>query len=130
MKNQNCFTDPNLRARDSIVTLHFLNERANRSLNAGYTKQKWIVFCETLLSMGFHLKLYEAKQTNSKYITVCRQGSKKSYKVRFSNHAPAKQKELLKDCDFFVGVTNFQTTTMYDALHAVYTHYKDELLKE
>jgi len=50
-----------------IVTKEFLNERAKRSVEAGYPKQKWIEFCEMLLNIdcGFELHLKEAKTTVS-----------------------------------------------------------------
>lgn len=96
-------------------------ELLQSKISAKYGKQKWIIFCETLLNEGYTLYLYEAKKTFSKYITVCKNG--KQFKVRFSNHKPAFSKEKENDSDFYVGVSNFGTTTTEDALRAVKKFY-------
>ena len=113
------------------VTLEFLQERAERSMAAGYTKQKWIEFCETLLAEGYEIRLYEARQTVSKYVTVSRDGH--SFKVRFSNHKPIARREDAGDRDFFVGVANRKTTTTAQALEAVrwfFYQKRSEIFKE
>jgi len=102
------------------ISYKFLKTR----INPNYPKQKWITFCETLLSKGYSLFLYEAKETVSKYITVKKNG--KSCKVRFSNHRPAFSKEMNKDCDFFVGVTNFGWSTTEQVLKSVYRYVEGE----
>lgn len=89
----------------------------------GFPKQKWVKFCEILLSEGYELSLYEARRTVSKYVTVGRKGAK-PFKVRFSNHRPIAQREDAGDCDFFVGVTNRTVTTTTQALAAVRAHFK------
>lgn len=110
--------------RNIKIDQDILNERAQRSIKAGYPKQKWIEFCETLLAEGYVLSLYEAKYTASKYITIKK--GKKSFKVRFSNHRPNWQKEQMNDCDFFVGVSNNTVTTTVQALEAVHKYMEDE----
>lgn len=87
-----------------------------------YGKAKWIEFAEDLLHNGYKVSLYEAKTTFSKYLTI-EKGNKK-FKVRFSNHRPNINKELENDCDFFVGVTNFEVHTTKDALNAVRNYFK------
>lgn len=99
-----------------------LQDRAQRSVSAGYAKQKWITFCEDLIGQGYKINLYEAKTTFSKYVTVMKGG--KEYKVRFSNHKPNRSKELGGDCDFFVGVTNTGVRTTDDAMEAVRKYFK------
>ncbi len=108
-----------MKANNINVNLNFLSSRAEMAMAKGYSKQKWIIFCEVLLAEGFVLRLYEARKTFSKYITVKRGKRGPDYKVRFSNHRPIKAREARKDCDFFVGVSNFGTTTTEQALVAV-----------
>lgn len=113
---------PSAQKHKGAITLELLETRTARSVNAGYSKQKWIEFCETLIAQGFHLHLYEAKHTESKYITVKKAGV--SYIVRFSAHKPNKEKEATGDCDFFVGVTHLGVTTTKNALDAVYHFFQ------
>lgn len=101
------------KATNKRVTKDFLLSRISEQ----YGKQKWISFCESLLEEGYEVYLYEARKTFSKYITV-KKGDK-SFKVRFSNHKPIYHREVNKDCDFFVGVTNLGVTTTANALEAV-----------
>ena len=105
------------KATNIAVTLDFLKQRSDRAVASGYEKQKWVTFCETLIARGFHLSIYEARKTVSKYITVSKSG--RHFKVRFSNHKPIKGRELSGDCDFFVGWTHTGKRTTEDALVAV-----------
>lgn len=83
----------------------------------GFSKPKWIEFCEAFIDEGgVTLKLYEARQTASKYISVIY--NKKTFKVRYSNHKPIKYRELNQDCDFFVGVNHTAVTTTIQAIEA------------
>ncbi len=109
------------KATNCPVTHELLEARYERSRIKGYSKQKWIVFCEAMLAMGFHVTLYEARRTFSKYITVSSSG--RFYKVRFSNHRPIRAREEANDCDFFVGVCNHTTTTTDDAIAAVKEYF-------
>lgn len=104
------------------VTVKYISNRAAAYKNAGYPKAKWMEFCEVLLKDEYSLILHEAKQTNSKYITVCKDG--KTFKVRFSNHKPILERELRGDCDYFVGVTNLRTTNTAMALEAVKKYFE------
>lgn len=89
-------------------------------------KQKWVMFCEYFLVRGYSLRLYEAKKTVSKYITLHKPKSgKRRYKVRFSNHRPIRDREVEKDCDFFVGVTHLGVSTARDAAIAVRKFFND-----
>lgn len=106
-----------MKVKNKKVTTELLETKISKS----YGKQKWIIFCETLLKEGYTLYLYEANKTFSKYITVRKDN--KSFKVRFSNHKPAKDKEFYNDSDFYVGVSNFGTTTTEDALKAVKKYF-------
>lgn len=102
------------------INQDFLDHRASLSTKRNFPKQKWIIFCEAMLDEGYEVYLYEAKTTVSKYITVV--GGSKSFKVRFSNHKPNKQKEIFKDCDFFVGMTHLGVSTYNHAINAVHFH--------
>ena len=107
------------KANNHYITQSYLDKKVSKI----YGKAKWIIFAEKLLKQGYKIRLYEAKWTFSKYLTV--EKDDKKFKVRFSNHKPAREKELNNDCDFFVGVTNLQVTTTEDALKAVYNYFND-----
>ena len=107
----------NMKVKHKKVTPELLKSKISKE----YGKAKWIIFCEILLQEGYTLFLYEATKTFSKYITVCKKG--KCFKVRFSNHKPAFEKENSNDSDFYVGVTNFGITTYEDALRAVKKYF-------
>lgn len=109
------------KARNLIITKEFLEFRAERSISAGYSKQKWVEFCEKLLEYNYELSLYEAKETVSKYVTVRKHN--KEFLVRFSNHKPNRSRESNGDCDFFVGRTHTGVRTTIDALNAVYNYF-------
>lgn len=105
------------KATHKKITAGYLQGRAEGCYKKGYPVPKWITFCQTLMSEGYEIVLYEARQTVSKYVTV--QRGAKRYKVRFSNHKPIERRELAGDCDFFVGVTHHSVTTTEQALVAV-----------
>lgn len=109
------------KARNWRITESFLEERTRLSFSFGYPKQKWITFCEALISKGYKLWLYEAKSTVSKYITIGK--DKRRFKVRFSNHKPNSYMEKVNDCDFYVGISNSKVTTTEDALKAVFEFF-------
>jgi len=102
------------KATNRKVSPEFLKHRQNRA--KGFPKAKWIEFCEICMDSGCVVELYEARKTYSKYVSVIKNG--KTFKVRFSNHAPIKTREERGDCDFFVGHTNFRITTTDDAIKA------------
>lgn len=104
------------KATHLLVTKPFLEGRTQRALMGGYSKQKWISFCEAVMALGLTVHLYEARATASKYVTVSDKG--RAFKVRFSNHRPIKAREAAGDCDFFVGVCNSVTTNTGQALSA------------
>lgn len=110
-----------VKARDVVLTQDFLDKRTNWAAERGYSKAKWVAFSEVLLNAGFHVTLYEARKTLSKYLTISDGNS--SFKVRFSNHRPNKGRELGGDCDFFVGVTHTGVRTTDDAIEAVARHF-------
>lgn len=113
------------KACNRILDQGYLTGRKEGLIAAGYEDTpKWITFCETLLTDGYTLSLYEAKKTYSKYITVIR--GQKQFKVRFSNHKPILYRELRGDCDFFVGVTNLKTTNTAMALAAVRSFFQGQ----
>jgi hypothetical protein len=109
------------KATNKKLTVGYLKGRAEGCMAKGFKKQKWVEFCETLMTRGFELELYEARRTVSKYILVKRES--KTFRVRFSNHKPISERELAGDCDFFVGITHTGTRTTADALKAVDTFF-------
>lgn len=107
----------NAKQVNTEVTEEFLTARYQRAKRKGFNEMaKWISFCKVMLHYGLTVNLYEAKKTKSKYLTVS--DGKRSYKVRFSDHKPIEQKEKNKDCDFFVGISNFKVTTTDMAISA------------
>jgi hypothetical protein len=113
-----------MKANNNVITKNLLQNREIACVSKGYHKQKWVVFCESLMSKGFTLKLYEARKTVSKYITVTHPGiPSKSFKVRFSNHKPLKHKEQMNDCDFFVGISNTKVTNTEMALQETLKYF-------
>ncbi len=101
-----------------FVTFREIKQRMARAIGMGYEPQKWLLFCEEMLKIGYKVSVYEVQNTYSKYVRVYGPGDT-SYQVRFSNHKPSYRRELNGDCDFFVGVTHtgVRTTTM--AVNAV-----------
>lgn len=110
------------KAKNLTLTLDYLAARTFRNLTMGYAKPKWILFCETMIKRGLEVRLYEAKMTASKYVTVSGPGAK-PFKVRFSNHKPIAAREANGDCDFFVGVTHRDITTTSQAVRATLKHF-------
>lgn len=97
-----------MKATHWTITKKFLDYKTPK--RSDFKKPKWVEFCEYFINYpGVVLKLYEARQTHSKYITIAYQGQE--FKVRFSDHKPRKSSERKKDCDFFVGVNNQSVTT-------------------
>lgn len=115
------------KANNRVVNQDFLDHRVKMAIDAGYTKQKWVEFCEEMLRQGFTVRLYEARRTVSKYITVSRPDDhSRSFKVRFSNHKPIKYRETAGDCDFFVGRTHLGVTTTQQAIEATVDYFRKE----
>lgn len=111
-----------MKASNLIVTEQYLSDRADRLTRIGYSTPKWINFCELMLQAGLKVKLYEARRTVSKYVTVSNNCGKE-FKVRFSNHKPIKAREVGEDCDFFVGVTNLSVTNTNQATKATLAYF-------
>ena len=105
------------KAKNKILTAGYLKGRVEGLAAKGWSKSKWIYFCEEVMRLGFTVELYEARQTKSKYCTVRRDG--KAFKVRFSDHKPIYQREMNNDCDFFVGYTHTGIRNTHDAVNAV-----------
>lgn len=106
------------KATNLEIVQSYLNERKKALINGGYPVSQWIIFSEYFLERGYSVNLYEARQTVSKYVTVSHMDNNLQFKVRFSNHAPIRRREEAGDCDFFVGRTNFKTTTTAMAIMA------------
>ena len=97
------------------MTLKKIDQRI-KNYPPEYPTPKYMLFIKQALEAGLKVTLHEALTTRSKYVYVYNKG--KCFKVRFSNHAPALYKELVKDCDFFVGVSNSGVTTTGQAWKA------------
>lgn len=104
------------KVRGSVIDADFLAARHQQAALYGYPKAKWIEFAETMLRCGYSVWLYEARETVSKYIVVGHGDLR--FKVRFSNHRPARWREEAGDCDFFVGRSHHGVTTTAEAVIA------------
>ena len=109
-----------MKATNLRVTHEYLMRRDDDLKSRGYPTPKWIAFCRHFLDLGLRVRLYEARRSVSKYVTLERgkKARRKTFKVRFSNHRPIRFREEKGDCDFFVGVCNRQTTTTEQAIEA------------
>jgi hypothetical protein len=115
-----------MKCSNKKLDLKWLEKRASRAIQQGFSKQKWIEFSEKFCKEGYELTLYEARKTKSKYITLRRYG--KEFKVRFSDHMPSKVRELNGDCDFFVGRTHTGIRSTQDAIKATRKFFKESYL--
>lgn len=88
------------RSVNRIVTYEFLDKRIG---SGKYGISAWIKYCTFMLNRGYKVELYEAKETVSKYITVY-SGHDLSFKVRFSDHPPSKQRMVESDVKMVVGI--------------------------
>lgn len=101
-----------------------IEELEKRYEGSSYPFPKYLLFLRYVFDLHrFGLTLYDAHTTNSKYVTV-RQGDKKPYKIRWSDHKPRPDRELAGNCDFFVGHTNTRITTTRQAYYAMLEHFK------
>lgn len=103
------------RAVHRIVTAEFLSKRVG---SGKYGRSVWIRYCDYMLAQGYHVELYEAQETVSKYITV-HAGGDLSFKVRFSDHPPSRLRMLESDVKMCVGYsTDGNRYTLDDAIAA------------
>lgn len=58
------------KAYNQYITEDFLKRREN----VDKPIQKWILFCRYFMSKGYKIRLYEARKTVSKYITLIKDG--------------------------------------------------------
>ncbi len=84
---------------------------------------EWAEFCRAMMADGFRLYVYKARRSESRYITVTRKNDPRAFRVRFSDHPPLVWREEAGDCDFFVGRSNFQHTTAWQARDAIHGHF-------
>lgn len=74
---------------------------------ARYETPKYLLFMKWAIENKYLVKLYRCGV--SKYIFLIKDND--VIKIRFSNHKPIKWRELEEDCDYYVGISNLQTTT-------------------
>lgn len=78
---------------------------------------KYMTFVESLIHCGFLVKVYQARV--SKYVFVKKDGE--ITKIRFSNHKPRLDRETEEDCDYYVGISNFQTSKTEEVVKKILT---------
>lgn len=105
-----------------MVDMRFVGKRKAMATGIGFSTPKYVEFIEEMLKLGYKVKLHEAYETRSKYVTVYG-GHDLEFKVRFSNHAPIRARELAGDCNFFVGVTHTGTRTTGMAISATKEYF-------
>lgn len=92
------------------------------STRTGSNSPQWIRFVRYFIDKDFYLEI-RIVDSGSKYIYIKQKGKKKSrarsFKVRFSNHPPPKNKEFMKYCNFVVGpYHDTKVNSMMDAVKA------------
>jgi hypothetical protein len=87
-----------------------------------YPTPKYLLFIRNAIDAGLEVGLHRAVTTRSKYVFVYH--GQQRYKVRFSDHKPAYEREQAGDCDFFVGVANKTVTTTEQAWNATMRHFQ------
>jgi len=92
-------------------------EKANKN----YPIPKWIKFCDTMLDLGFVVRLHKSNTTRSKYVYIEKDG--KVTKIRFSNHKPARNQEEINDSDFYVGVSHKDCITTEKVIEKIKNLY-------
>lgn len=80
-----------------------------------YLTPKYLIFVKTMVEHGWLVKIYMARV--SKYIFVIK--GEDIFKIRFSNHKPIYHKELEEDCDFYVGISHKQVSTIEKILKKI-----------
>lgn len=65
------------KAYNQYITEDFLKSRENTDKPV----QKWILFCRYFMSKGYKIRLYEARRTVSKYITLIKDGKIENWKL-------------------------------------------------
>ena len=85
-----------------------------------YPAPKYMLFVREAIKAGFQTKLYQAGV--SKYVFL----KKGDYltKVRFSNHKPNFWREAQEDCDYYVGISNFQVSDWQATLQKIKEEYQ------
>ena len=92
----------------------------------GYPAPKYLLFARDLLEDGWKVRQYKGgKRGISKYLFI--EKGDHLYKIRFSNHKPIKAKEEESDCDFYVGVSHFQTSTTEEIRDQVQALYENNV---
>lgn len=102
----------------------------NRYENSKYGCPKWVLLIERLIQHNkvrkwkFRIYIYDAKSTNSKYITVVR--GEDTFTIRISNHSASSFNFRNRPCDFYVGKHDFSDKwyTYKDAYNATLSHFK------
>ena len=100
------------------------DEKINKAIenyNKNFKTPKYLQFMKTMVTEGWKVGIYQAGV--SKYIFITK--GPKIYKIRFSNHLPAYEREMEDDCDFFVGIARKQTLTTEQVAHKILTHDTD-----
>lgn len=84
-----------------------------------YPAPKYMLFIREALKFGFKVKLHQVGV--SKYVFLM----KADYltKVRFSNHKPNFWREAKEDCDYYVGISNFQVSDWETTLKKIKEEY-------
>lgn len=115
------------KANGTVINAEHIFYRSQIWMSKGFPIPQYLRFCEYLIEHGYHVTLYEARKTNSKYVTVSLPGEPGwSYRVRYSDHPPISLRELRGDCDFFVGKANFCWTNTAAAIKAVNAHFEND----
>lgn len=99
-------------------------EKKIRNYNKKYPTPKYLLFMRSAIEIGLQVKILEVKVSKYVFVYSNRHGGKLGVtKVRFSNHKPNYIREKEDDADFYVGVSNFQTSTTEQILEKIKEKY-------
>lgn len=78
--------------------------------------QQEMKFIDTVLSLGYSVKICPSLSTESRYLYIYDQNKKPVCKIRYSSHRPDFRREREKYCDFYVGASWGKPFTFNDVI--------------
>jgi hypothetical protein len=110
------------------LTQHAVKEFEQWYEDRRYTVPQWLNFGTFFLALGYVVHVHQAKTTVSRYVTVC--AGPQQFRVRFSDHRPARVRQEAGDCDFYVGHSHGEVTTTSEAIRATLKFFKQSVSVE
>lgn len=89
--------------------------KAIENYPAQYRTPKYLLFIKHWIEAGWDVRVYEVRV--SKYVFI--EKGDYIFKIRFSNHKPIESREQQSDCDYYVGISNHQTSTTEEIIKKI-----------